>query len=41
VYSIPRYRHPIEPEMAILAVFLLTEARKRTGLRTPGGNSFS
>jgi 4-amino-4-deoxy-L-arabinose transferase-like glycosyltransferase len=28
VYAIPRYRHPIEPEMAILAVFLLTEARK-------------
>jgi 4-amino-4-deoxy-L-arabinose transferase-like glycosyltransferase len=26
VYCIPRYRHPIEPEMAILAVFLLTEA---------------
>jgi 4-amino-4-deoxy-L-arabinose transferase-like glycosyltransferase len=30
VYSIPRYRHPIEPEMAILAVFLLTEAGKKT-----------
>lgn len=30
VYSIPRYRHPIEPEMAILGVFLLTEARKKT-----------
>jgi len=28
VYAIPRYRHPIEPEMAILSVFLLTEARK-------------
>ena len=28
VYAIPRYRHPIEPELAILAVFLLTEARK-------------
>jgi 4-amino-4-deoxy-L-arabinose transferase-like glycosyltransferase len=26
VYCIPRYRHPIEPEMAILAVFVLTEA---------------
>jgi 4-amino-4-deoxy-L-arabinose transferase-like glycosyltransferase len=26
VYCIPRYRHPIEPEVAILAVFLLTEA---------------
>jgi len=30
VYSIPRYRHPIEPEMAILAVFLLTEAGRKT-----------
>jgi hypothetical protein len=26
VYSIPRYRHPIEPEMTILGIFLLTEA---------------
>jgi 4-amino-4-deoxy-L-arabinose transferase-like glycosyltransferase len=31
VYSIPRYRHPIEPEMAILIVFLFTEAGKKTG----------
>jgi 4-amino-4-deoxy-L-arabinose transferase-like glycosyltransferase len=30
VFSIPRYRHPMEPEMAILCVFLLTEARKKT-----------
>ncbi len=30
VYCIPRYRHPIEPEMAILAVFLLTEAVMKT-----------
>ncbi len=30
VYAIPRYRHPIEPEMTILAVFLLTEAVKKT-----------
>jgi 4-amino-4-deoxy-L-arabinose transferase-like glycosyltransferase len=29
VYCIPRYRHPIEPEMAILGVFLLTEAGKK------------
>ena len=29
VYCIPRYRHPIEPEMAILAVFVLTEAGKK------------
>jgi 4-amino-4-deoxy-L-arabinose transferase-like glycosyltransferase len=33
VYSIPRYRHPIEPEMAMLAVFLLTEAGKKTNAR--------
>lgn len=26
VYAIPRYRHPIEPELTILAVFLITEA---------------
>ena len=26
VYAIPRYRHPIEPEMTILCVFLLTQA---------------
>jgi 4-amino-4-deoxy-L-arabinose transferase-like glycosyltransferase len=35
VYCIPRYRHPIEPEMAILAVFLLTEARKKTSVVCP------
>jgi 4-amino-4-deoxy-L-arabinose transferase-like glycosyltransferase len=29
VYAIPRYRHPIEPEMTVLCVFLLTEAGKR------------
>jgi len=29
VFPAPRYRVPIEPEMAILAVFLLTEAEKR------------
>jgi 4-amino-4-deoxy-L-arabinose transferase-like glycosyltransferase len=30
VFPAPRYRVPIEPEMAILAVFLLTEAGKKT-----------
>ncbi len=35
VYCIPRYRHPIEPEMAILAVFLVTES----GLRTIAGKT--
>jgi 4-amino-4-deoxy-L-arabinose transferase-like glycosyltransferase len=29
VFPGPRYRHPIEPEMTILAVYLLTEARKK------------
>jgi 4-amino-4-deoxy-L-arabinose transferase-like glycosyltransferase len=33
VYAIPRYRHVIEPEMAILCVFLLTEAGKKTTSR--------
>jgi hypothetical protein len=35
VYPAPRYRVPIEPEMAILAVFLLTEAGKRTNASVP------
>jgi 4-amino-4-deoxy-L-arabinose transferase-like glycosyltransferase len=39
VYCIPRYRHPIEPEMAILAVFLLTEAGKKTTASPPGQSS--
>jgi 4-amino-4-deoxy-L-arabinose transferase-like glycosyltransferase len=30
VFPAPRYRHPIEPEMAILAVFLFTETGKKT-----------
>ncbi len=29
VYCIPRYRHPIEPEMTILCVFILTEAASK------------
>jgi 4-amino-4-deoxy-L-arabinose transferase-like glycosyltransferase len=29
VYAIPRYRHPIEPELTILCVFLLTEVGKK------------
>jgi len=33
VYALPRYRHPIEPEMTILCVFLLLEARKRSSAR--------
>ena len=32
VYAIPRYRHPIEPVIAILCVYILTEAgQKATG----------
>jgi hypothetical protein len=33
VYAIPRYRHPIEPEMAILCVFVLTEAGRKATSR--------
>jgi hypothetical protein len=39
VYCIPRYRHPIEPEMAILAVFLLTEAGKKPKASLPDQSS--
>jgi len=39
VYSIPRYRHPIEPEMAILCVFLLTEAGKKSTACPPDQSS--
>jgi len=35
VYAIPRYRHAIEPEIAILCVFLLTEAGKKTTASHP------
>jgi hypothetical protein len=30
VFPSPRYRQPIEPEMAILCVFVVTEARKQS-----------
>ena len=30
VYAIPRYRHPIEPEMTVLCVYLISEAGKKT-----------
>ena len=33
VFPHARYRHPIEPELLILAVFLLSEARLREGYR--------
>lgn len=33
VYALPRYRHPIEPEMTIFCVFLLLEAGKRASDR--------
>jgi 4-amino-4-deoxy-L-arabinose transferase-like glycosyltransferase len=33
VFAMPRYRHPIEPEMAILCVFVVTEAARS---KSPG-----
>ena len=39
VFPAPRYRVPIEPEMALLAVFLLTEAGKKTSDRYPDQSS--
>jgi hypothetical protein len=39
VYAIPRYRHPIEPEMAILCLFLLTEAGRKTTAGSPSQSS--
>jgi 4-amino-4-deoxy-L-arabinose transferase-like glycosyltransferase len=41
VFPAPRYRHPIEPEMTILAVYLLTEAGSKSGRRTGQLNSTS
>jgi 4-amino-4-deoxy-L-arabinose transferase-like glycosyltransferase len=35
VYPGQRYRHPIEPEMTILGVYLLTEAGKKTASSPP------
>jgi len=39
VYAIPRYRHPIEPEMTVLCVFLLTEVGKQTTAFPPPDQS--
>jgi 4-amino-4-deoxy-L-arabinose transferase-like glycosyltransferase len=39
VYSIPRYRHPIEPEMTILGIFLLTEIGKKARASDPDRSS--
>jgi 4-amino-4-deoxy-L-arabinose transferase-like glycosyltransferase len=39
VYCIPRYRVPIEPEMAILCVFVLTEAATKTTASLPDQSS--
>jgi 4-amino-4-deoxy-L-arabinose transferase-like glycosyltransferase len=33
VYALPRYRHPMEPEMTIFCVFLLLEAGKKSSDR--------
>jgi len=35
VYAIPRYRNPIEPEMTILCVYLLTETGKKSSESRP------
>jgi len=35
VYPGQRYRHPIEPQMTILGVFLLTEAGKKNPSAVP------
>ena len=37
VFPNQRYRHPIEPEMTILGVYLLTEAEAKNGQRTRHG----
>ena len=39
VYAIPRYRHPIEPEMLILCVFVLTEAGTKSTASLPDQSS--
>jgi thiosulfate reductase cytochrome b subunit len=39
VFPSPRYRVPIEPEMTILCVFVLTEAGKRTMASRPDRSS--
>jgi len=35
VFPAPRYRQPIEPEMTILCVFVITEAQSRTSATAP------
>lgn len=40
VFTIPRYRHPIEPELAILIVYIISQAEfKRRAHATPGPTS--
>jgi len=39
VFPSPRYRVPIEPEIAILCVFVLTEAGKKTKAYRPDQSS--
>jgi 4-amino-4-deoxy-L-arabinose transferase-like glycosyltransferase len=39
VFPHARYRHPIEPEMGILGVFLITEARSRSMPPKPGATN--
>ena len=38
VFAMPRYRHPIEPEITLLAVYLLTEASWKKRDRPSGGS---
>jgi len=38
VYAIPRYRHPIEPEIAVFCIYLITEAGSKTTY-SPQGQS--
>ena len=36
VFPAPRYRMPIEPEMAVLCVFVITEAKRKSTASRPG-----
>jgi hypothetical protein len=36
VFSMPRYRHPIEPELGILIVYVISEVEGRGGFRHKG-----
>jgi Dolichyl-phosphate-mannose-protein mannosyltransferase len=40
VYAIPRYRHPLEPELLILAVFLIVEAIRSKAPKAPATGTY-